>query len=188
MHIYLCNRENADVEEKNLRRFCMEYVTHRELDSSVRILLEDAKLKTTPMGKPYFEGLDNLYFSISHSGKVWACAIDRESIGFDIEDLKKKRSYVNLANRFYTEEERDYVLKRGKEAFLKIWVRKEACLKYKGTGLSGGLSSIEIVHKDKLICDLSDCWVEGISIDYQLVTAYCSRHKRQIEKIVDCRR
>lgn len=183
VHIYLYDIEDIVDKEEVLRRLCIKYATQRNLDSPAVIDLEEARIKSTPHGKPYFEGAEDVHFSISHSGRVWACAIDSEPIGFDIEDLKKNRPYVSLAKRFYTDEERNYALKRGHEAFLKIWVRKEAYLKYKGIGLSGGLASICFVHEDKLICNLPDCWVEEIFIDSEIAIAYCARRKRQIEVV-----
>lgn len=187
MHIYLYDIEDIENKEEVLRRLCIEYITQNKLDSPAVTELKKARIRNTPRGKPYFEGVKDIHFSVSHSGKVWACAIDSEPVGFDIEILKKKRPYVHIANRFYTEEERDYVLEGGHDAFLKIWVRKEAYLKYKGIGLSGGLASVGFVHEDRLICNLPDCWVEEIFIDSEIAAAYCAGGKRRTEMVKDCR-
>ncbi|MGI6722178.1 MAG: 4'-phosphopantetheinyl transferase family protein [Anaerovoracaceae bacterium] len=100
-------------------------------------------------GKPYFTDLP-LEFSISHSGQLWICAIADEPVGIDIQEVKVT-DYMKLAGRFYTEAEQDFCRKYGRRGFFRIWVRKEALVKYSGTTLGRGLSRIETVRGGELL-------------------------------------
>ncbi|HZK02259.1 MAG TPA: 4'-phosphopantetheinyl transferase superfamily protein [Anaerovoracaceae bacterium] len=185
MNIYLYNVGDVTDAEKTLRRTCTRYLRDKGIQCSD--LLKETIMSRTPLGKPYFEGIDDLHFSISHSGGIWACAVDSTHVGFDIEDcLRKIRSPISLAERFYTKDEKDYVSENGLEGFLQIWVRKEAYLKYRGTGLSGGLASLQLVHNGTLIRDFPDCRIEGVDIDSGIIAAYCIVREKQIN-IIDCR-
>lgn len=90
-------------------------------------------------GKPYFTEGD-LYFNISHSGRIALCALSDRPIGVDIEPLRKSftEKEEGIARRFFTEEEQRLLaasFDKG-EIFTKIWVRKEALVKKSGEGAS----------------------------------------------------
>lgn len=192
MHIYLFDRNEIDDGYEKVRNICKAYSLEKEWEST--------PIAVNPKGKPYFVGISDLHFSISHTKNVWACAIDSQPLGFDIEEVDrlkedtvrgpvlKEDKWIKLAKRFYTNKEYQYILSGGRDAFLQIWVRKEAYLKYKGTGLSPGLNSIELIEKGRLISRLANEWVDGINLGPGLVSAYCSENEREIDKIVDCRK
>ena len=82
-------------------------------------------------GKPFAENAE-VFFSISHSGNLVACAVSKKEIGIDIEKIRNIR--LKAAEKFCTASEIDYIgndLKR----FFGIWTLKEAFFKCKGTGL-----------------------------------------------------
>ena len=126
-------------------------------------------------GKPFFRNLDDVHFSISHSGEIWAVALDDKPIGFDIEStVAGRKNWLKLAERFFSQEEYEYVKKYGKQGFLRIWVRKEACLKLTGQGLSGGLNSFTVVKNMRLIRKVPMGYVAEVKLGRGLVGACCS--------------
>ncbi len=95
-------------------------------------------------GKPYLRDYKDIFFSLSHSGK-WALAVfSDEETGCDIQEIKDIN--LNIANRFFTENERDYI--NGSEdktdSFFEVWVRKESLIKALGTGFSAPFNSFDV--------------------------------------------
>ena len=93
--------------------------------------------------KPYVQG-NSLYFSVSHSGRVAAIAVDDTELGLDVEELPAP-DRLKIADRFYHPREREYVHGAEDEAraFCRIWTRKEAYLKMTGEGISTDLTAFD---------------------------------------------
>jgi phosphopantetheinyl transferase (holo-ACP synthase) len=111
-----------------------------------------------PHGKPYFSApplRDRVHFSLSHSGAYLAVLFHDAQVGLDIEDLRirsalTKERMERIAARFFTEDERQYVLageRSGlRQRFFDIWTAKEAYIKYTGRGMSEKLSSFSALQ------------------------------------------
>lgn len=118
---------------------------HIAIETVIRDFLDNEKVKVlyTDKGKPYLEGLPNeRYISITTTGKVMLCVFSDKPVGIDGEHLGRfgpdnKTDYTSLAERFFTEEEAEYVRDGEGETmrFVRIWTRKEAYVKYTGKGL-----------------------------------------------------
>jgi 4'-phosphopantetheinyl transferase len=83
-----------------------------------------------------------LCFNISHSGEIAliAVALERE-VGVDVELPRRAVDHVAIARRVLGEAEAQWLaaldpVDRERE-FLRAWVRWEAVLKYRGTGIGG---------------------------------------------------
>jgi hypothetical protein len=110
-----------------------------------------------PYGKPFFASWPGIEFSISHSGHFWCCAVSSEPVGLDIEDMSRKitpQRCLSIAARFFCPDEEAYIAAALSNSadpsgiiprFFKIWVMKEAYLKYHGLGLSAGLNSFSVL-------------------------------------------
>lgn len=96
----------------------------------------------TELGRPYFISGEktpcSTQCSVSHSGRYWICGLSEFRLGIDLEDPDHSRRHngERIAQRFFSTEEAEYVRRGGSAAFYQLWVRKEALLKYRGTGLS----------------------------------------------------
>lgn len=101
-------------------------------------------------GKPYFVGLENVSFSISHSGVYWACAFGTEKVGLDLQKHDECRR-ESITNRFFHKTEKDYLKDKcyAVEHFFDIWVKKESYIKFVGEGLSLGLDSFSVLKNPK---------------------------------------
>ena len=102
--------------------------------------LDRTAVLATPKGKPYFENIDT-HFSISHSGNLWACLIGPTCCGLDVQYIKPCK-FNNIAGRFFSQKEAEYVKQFGLEGFYDIWTRREAYCKYTGEGFFGDIPEL----------------------------------------------
>lgn len=84
----------------------------------------------TQYGKPIIDGFDE--FSISHSNNTWAVLVADFMCGFDIQ-YSRDADVSKLAEKYYSEQERELVKKSGNGEFFRIWARREALVKAVGT-------------------------------------------------------
>ncbi len=122
-------------------------------------------------GKPYVKDAADCFFSLSHSGRCVAIAVDAEEVGLDVEKLREKDT-EKLRHRFFSIEENRYIEAQSDQnvAFTDIWTRKEAYLKMKGTGITDDLTAFDTTDH-KLMKHLVTYPLEG----YYLTV--CSVHK-----------
>src|SRR3990167_2232998 len=100
-------------------------------------------------GKLYLENFPDLQFNVTHSNNIILYAVTyQESIGIDVEDETRVVEYYDLAKRFFAAHEAkalqtltEDVLR---QAFYKIWTKKEAFIKAVGEGLSFPLQDFEV--------------------------------------------
>lgn len=100
-----------------------------------------------------------LDFNVSHTKNTVAVALSiRESeketprIGIDVESPHPHIRKKQLAERFFSENEIALLNESADEesTFLSIWTRKEAYLKYRGTGLAGQMQSADTTNPASL--------------------------------------
>ena len=100
------------------------------------------RIVTADNGKPVC--VEGPAISIAHSGDTIVCAVvGNGAIGIDIETPPRPRDARRIAERFFAEEEAAWVAEDPDERFLMLWVIKEAWLKATGSGISGGLDSLQ---------------------------------------------
>lgn len=93
--------------------------------------------------KPYLLNFSGVFFNISHSGKMVACAVSDKPVGVDIQQITSYKE--KTAQRVCNESELKKIAESDDEAseFAKIWSKKEAFLKKSGDGIT--------------ISDIKDC-------------------------------
>lgn len=109
------------------------------------LLPEKITLLRDEAGKPHIKDSE-ADISLSHTSGLAAAALSTSGrIGIDAEKIYEKDP-VPLAARFFTASERDLVMSNGCPPlkFTEIWTKKEAYLKYLGSGLSVPLSSFDV--------------------------------------------
>ena len=99
-------------------------------------------LDWTPGGKPFFPGLPEVHFNLSHCPRAAACVIDTHPVGIDIEAPLPLDE--ELLARVMNEEERAGILADPSPclAFARVWTMKESLLKLRGEGLCEGLDTL----------------------------------------------
>jgi 4'-phosphopantetheinyl transferase len=96
-------------------------------------------------GKPAIEGAAGTHFSLSHSGDLALLALAPEPVGVDLELARPDLDFTRLARRFFPEAEWNAVARGGRDAFVRLWTRKEACVKAAGGRLTQGMS-VPVAH------------------------------------------
>lgn len=92
-------------------------------------------------GKPELaEPSCGLHFNLSHSGDWALFGIAGAPIGVDLEQIESRVKVTELAQRFFSVEDRTWLLAQPEalrlRAFFRLWVTREAWLKATGDGLS----------------------------------------------------
>ncbi len=132
--LYEHSAPRGQTSRQLLLRAAEHYAGLRGLEST------DFSVETGAFGKPFFTHMPEVCFSISHSGKYWACAFHGREVGFDIQE-HRDCDYLPIARRFFHPDEHAKVEAgaagtRGKETFFDIWSAKESYIKYTSRGLS----------------------------------------------------
>lgn len=93
------------------------------------------RIKTGKEGKPYIDGFS--FFSVSHTGSIWAVLIDERECGLDIQ-LGRDCNMQSIADRVYASEDRETLGMamqqdgQAEDVFFRIWARREALAKALG--------------------------------------------------------
>ena len=87
------------------------------------------------------------YFSISHSGAFWTCAVAAVPLGIDLQRHQPCRQ-ERIARRFFHPAEAAWLEGRPTADFFTIWTAKESYVKFTGTGIDDQFSSFSVVGTD----------------------------------------
>ena len=163
-----CNVENLDLKrayslvsenrqekidfyrfEKDKKLSCGAYLLLKKLLSEKNIT--DPLFKTEKYGKAYISNYENIYFNLSHSGKMVLCSISDMEVGADIEYIDSEID-LDIAKHYFYNSEYESIMKSENSAdeFFKYWVLKESYMKYTGLGMNLKLDSFEIMIEDKI--------------------------------------
>lgn len=123
----------------------------RKLSALAWLLLEQALrehgVETVPemafgeSGKPYFPSMPELHFSLSHCPRAVACAVGERPVGVDVESIRPYRPQLGR----YVLNESELAQVEGGDCdreFVRLWTRKEALVKMRGTGLRDNLRGL----------------------------------------------
>ncbi|MGI5898692.1 MAG: 4'-phosphopantetheinyl transferase family protein [Christensenellales bacterium] len=136
--LYECCVSSEHTSRQLLLRAAEHYAGLRGIETV------DFSIKTGVYGKPFFPFMPGVHFSISHSGKYWACAFHGRPVGFDVQE-HRECDFLSIARRFFHPDEYVKVERcckggsRSNEAekvFFDIWSAKESYIKYTSRGLS----------------------------------------------------
>lgn len=128
----------------------------RKLSIGAELLLREALFDCAPEtawppritagdhGKPTWD-VEGMFFNLSHSGAIAACAIADRPIGLDVQEACEYRDA--LVRRFFSPEEQAFLTASADKdrAFGRIWTRKEAYVKALGMGITIPLASFSAV-------------------------------------------
>lgn len=102
-------------------------------------------LKRDLNGKPYIESAEKTVFvGVTHTDELVIVALSDKDFGIDCESASRVvKRHHDIAKKYFSEKENEYVYasdtlagdESERERFLEIWVKKEAYVKFLGTGL-----------------------------------------------------
>lgn len=163
-----CNIENLDLKKayplvsksrqekidfyrfnKDKKLSCGAYLLLKKLLSEKKI--SNPHFETEKYGKAYISNYENIYFNLSHSGKIVLCAISDMEVGVDVEYIDPEIDLNISKNYFYNSEYENILNAKNKpDEFFKYWVLKESYMKYTGLGMNLKLNSFEIKIEDEI--------------------------------------
>ena len=194
MYLYYCldtKKETITQQTSKalLREALKDYNCRMSLGLSPE-LIDGIETRRGKYGKPYFPGLPDIHFSITHSRDCWACAMAEEAVGVDMEFLERKRDikYLSIAKRYFTEEEQRFTEAHGVKGFFQIWVRKEAYVKYIGRGLAYGLSAFDTIKGGALLQQVGSGWIKEEDLCHGYLTAICTEKETIDVNVVELER
>jgi len=145
-------REKADgFKKEDDRKRCIlaDYLAREMISVETGVSPETVEFSEDDGGKPYTVNT-NIFFNVSHSGNLVACAVSEKPVGIDIEQISSKP--LKAISRFATDTEKSFVSDDPVKATI-LWTLKEACLKATGTGVKGGLKSISFdIAEGNVVC------------------------------------
>lgn len=137
--------------EKHRRRFIAAHARLREILGGY--------LKRHPTQLDFFPGENGkpeltseidqspLRFNMSHSHDLVLYAVSSRETGIDVEHIRPFSDALKIAKGFFTESEYQYLQSVQEEnrdmAFLTLWTRREAFVKFTGQGI-GGLKELAL--------------------------------------------
>jgi len=148
-------KERAErfVDKSDQRRYVRAHAALRALASRYeKCRPDELVLDRETKGKPFFRRNNGQRtewrFNLSHAGnRVLIAFAPKMEIGVDVE-IERDLPVCDLARRFFAPTEATTLQQLAEPhrqaAFFAAWVRKEACLKASGTGLSGGLDQCRV--------------------------------------------
>lgn len=135
--------------DKDKKLSCGAYLLLKKLLSEKNIT--NPIFKTEKYGKSYISNYENIYFNLSHSGKIVLCAISDMEVGVDVEYIDSEID-LNIAKNYFFNKEYESIMKSDNpsEEFFKYWVLKESYMKYTGLGMNLKLNAFEIMIEDEI--------------------------------------
>ena len=149
--------ERAQQFRKNQRHFIATRALLRQVLARYAGIAPEKLLFSRSLdGKPFLtNSLAPIYFNLTHSGRFAALAITAQGeLGIDIETARK-RSYLEIAERFFHADEVKQLniceKVQEQKLFYRLWTLKEAFFKATGTGISTGLDNVCFYFNDNKI-------------------------------------
>lgn len=124
----------SKTSQGKLQRLAAGVLLNKALEN--RNLCErDMEYRVDSCGKPFFANRPDLHFSLSHSGDWVICALSDGRVGADVQVISEY--HPRVAARYFSKEDSEYLTQlTGEEQdreFTRLWVQKEARVKYFGT-------------------------------------------------------
>ena len=177
MKLYYTPDFSGDTDESH--GLLAEAITEYTGDSSAAEMLTGS-MYTGQNGKPYMDGFD--FFSISHSGSVWAVLFCKDECGLDIQ-LARKCDAESIAKRFYHPDDAAAVIEKGDDEFFRLWARREALIKAAAGSAAAG--DIPSVLGDSAVYEGAEYHISDIEIPEmpELYAASCIRGGAAFEEL-----
>ena len=135
--------------DKDKKLSCAAYLLLQKVLEEENI--KNPEFEIGKYGKAYISNYEDIYFNLSHSGKIVCCAISDMEIGVDVEYNDPKID-LNIAKNYFYNSEYENIMKSDNPSneFFKYWVLKESYMKYTGLGFNLDLDSFEIIIDDDI--------------------------------------
>lgn len=146
IHIYYTRFENSSGKKKRE----LEHALGRRLLAAClgeQYGIHSFTVESEPGGKPYLADYPELFFNITHTAELAACAVGRMPLGLDAETQRPWRE--RAARKALTAREQEQLFgncgddESRSAAFIRYWTLKESYVKALGCGLRIPLTEAE---------------------------------------------
>ena len=120
-------------------------------ESAVKTILnkyfgyETADILRTDNGKPYLNGENKLFFSVSHTDDTIFIAFSDKNIGLDAEPKNRKVDFMPIVKKFSALEQSEIATSTD---FLKNFTAKESAVKFFGGKLAIDLKYLQVIGNE----------------------------------------
>lgn len=124
-------------------------------DDRIRLALAEAGVSgdlgriDRSKGKPVLADRPEVFFSVSHSGDWWVCAVADRPVGVDIQ-RHTDCDGMRLAKRFYHKDEWEWLRSKDPLSFFTLWTVKEAAAKCDGLGIAQAFRKRSVIREGAL--------------------------------------
>lgn len=137
---YLCYKYNnssnsQEMVEREINKFLKINILKYALSTQYQIECKELEFYKNENGKPFFKNIEEIFFNISHSENMFACAVSKKRVGIDVQKIKAVNEYVY--GKVCTSEEINSIFKASdsKAEFVRFWTKKEAYIKAIGKSI-----------------------------------------------------
>ena len=209
MNVFLWNQKEQYVNSRELlKRAVLQYEAlkqntdeYRESrqDSLFEFTAEELVIRELPGGKPCIVDRNGdrlpVECSVTHTGDWWLCAVGSHPLGLDAE-LRSRIINPARIRRIGTEDEREWRDRAAElrsedqnERLLWLWVRKEAYVKYLGTGIKEGFNTFSVFEVAAKGADGESCSFQTVDLgeisdeaaEQLHVAVYCREEIESVE-------
>ncbi len=128
-------------------------------------------------GKPYLKDYPGIFFNFSHCKFGVVCAISKQEIGVDIQNISQYNPKVLSQVLNLREQEMVENSSCPEETFFMLWTLKESYLKAIGTGLTKSMKTITFNIRGNKITSSKPNWSFMSFREKDYVVSVCSKEK-----------
>lgn len=128
--------------------------------------------------KPYLDS-DDIFFSVSHSENIWACAVSDGKIGIDLQFKKSCKSDL-IARKFYYPHEAAWC-KNDLDRFFAVWTAKESYVKFTGDGIDENFKKFSVLDTENKIKSVNNTILTEFLLRDDCFLSVCSQSAPNIE-------
>lgn len=150
----------AEIKRADLFHYAQDRAEFKVSHIALRLILskylsespELLEFSTNDFGKPFLKN-SRFNFNLSHSGELALVAVaENLHVGVDVERIRGEINHRELAERFFSKDEKSYLRSfyetQAIKEFFRLWTRKEAFVKAKGCGLSEPLENFSVINME----------------------------------------
>lgn len=167
--VYICPDDRSGNSDLKIHRFTRCYLAETGLKTDIIPTI------LRPVNdRPRFSETGFPFFSVSHSGDLWVCAISSRRIGLDIQRIIPQRNIHAIARRFFHPDEITFLEQTGYKNFYTVWAAKECYVKYTGSGIDETFSEFSVINNSGLSREINGLHLRHITFDiaYEICICY----------------
>lgn len=134
-----------------------------------RLNLIESDIRIGENGKPFSDNIKE-EFSISHSGDYICLAVCNNTVGVDIEKIKKAN--FSVAKKIFTYNELNWMNENPDNRFYSLWTKKESFVKCIGDGITSECKKIDTTNNN-IKYNNSNYYTDTVEYNGYMISCCC---------------